>query len=85
MSYMVSIPIEVVNATHPGGYRELYLKYVQDGYTSQRAWEIVEEQLERYGLPARYSSYYSFRKNLWRARKELKDWRKRHSECPTSI
>lgn len=76
MSYIVKIPIEVVNATWPGGYWELYIKYVQFGYAPVAAYEMVESSLSRYGLPGRYSSYYSFRKNQWRMRKELRSWKK---------
>lgn len=79
MSYTITIPIEVVNATHPGGYRELYLKYVQEGYTPQKAWEMVEDRLEKYGLPGRYSTYESFRVCLWKgtARRQFKQWQHR--------
>lgn len=77
MSYTVAIPIEIVHATHRGGYYELYLTYVQDGYTSQAAYERIEAQLERYGLPCRYSSYETFRRCLYRMRPALKDWQRR--------
>jgi 3-dehydroquinate synthetase len=83
MSYTISIPIEVVNATHRGGYWELYLRYKQEGMTSRDAFEMVEEQLSRYGLPARFNSYYTFRKSLWRMRKDLKaDQRRKATELP---
>lgn len=77
MSHTVSIPIEIVNATHRGGYYELYLSYVQEGYTSQAAYERVEDALERYGLPCRYSSYETFRRCLYRMRPILKAWERK--------
>jgi hypothetical protein len=76
MNYTITIPIEVVNATHPGGYFELYLHYRAKGMTVKQAWEAVEEQLQRYGLPGRYSSFKSFLNNTWKMRSQLKEWRK---------
>jgi hypothetical protein len=79
MSYTVTIPIAVVNATHRGGYFELYLSYVRQGMKSREAYNAVEDDLERYGLPGRYSSYKNFRDAIWRMRPELKKWKKEHS------
>jgi len=76
MSYTIEIPIQVVNATHPGGYFELYLHYRAQGKTVKGAWEAVEERLEHYGLPGRYSSFKSFLNNTWKMRSQLKEWRK---------
>jgi len=78
MSYTVEIPIEVVNATHRGGYWELYLMYVHGGVSPREAFEAVEAALERYGLPCRFSSYESFRQSLWRARREIKQYREKY-------
>lgn len=78
MSYKVSIPIEIVNATHRGGYFELYLAYIQKGMRPIEAYNAVEDDLESYGLPGRYSSYQSFRHNLWRMKPEIKSWHKSH-------
>ena len=76
MNYTITIPLEVVNATHPGGYFELYLHYRAEGMTVKQAWEEVEAQLEHYGLPGRYSSFKSFLNNTWKMRSQLKEWRK---------
>lgn len=75
MTYTVTIPLEVVNATHPGGYFELYAKRRQEGLTSKEAWSAVESELQSYGLPGRYSSYESFRVCLRSMPKILKAWR----------
>ena len=75
MTYTVTIPIEIINATHRGGYWELYLKHVQSGMESRTAFEQVENDLRRYGLPGRFNSYYTFRKSLWRMKQELKAYR----------
>jgi len=76
MSYTVTIPLEIVNATHRGGYWELYLSYVQQGYASVAAYEMVEADLARHGLPGRFRSYESFRRSMWRIRRDLDDWKR---------
>lgn len=75
MTYTVTIPLEVVNATHPGGYFELYMKRRQEGFTSKEAWSAVESELQSYGLPGRYSSYESFRRHLYKMPRILREWR----------
>jgi len=75
MTYTVTIPLEVVNATHAGGYFELYVKRRQEGLNSKEAWSAVESELESYGLPGRYSSYESFRVRLSSMSRVLKAWR----------
>ena len=76
MTYTVTIPLDIVNATHRGGYWELYLKYIHQGMSPRDAFEQVEDDLRRYGLPPRFNSYYTFRKSLWRMKRELKAHRR---------
>lgn len=85
MSYTVEIPIEIFNAIiDRGAYYELYLDYVYDGLSPKEAYEKVERSLNQYGAK-RFSSYYSFRKNIWRMPKSLKIYRtKKASPIPTS-
>ena len=79
-AYIVHIPLEVVNATWPGGYYELYLKFRGEGMNGVDAWSRVESELASYGLPGRFSSYDSFRSRLSAMRPILKAWRKRMSQ-----
>lgn len=80
-AYIVQIPLEVVNATHRGGYYELFLKFRGEGMTMTAAWSRVEAELSAYGLPPRYSSFESFRvSSRHEMRRELKRWRSRMRE-----
>lgn len=72
----IQVPVRIINATHHGGYFELFLFYRGEGMTTKEAWNRVESELASYGLPARYSSFKSFLNNTWRIRKEVRIWRK---------
>lgn len=82
-AYIVSIPLEVVNATHRGGYYELFLKFRGEGMTTKEAYCRIEAELSAYGLPPRYTSFKSFLNNTWTMRRDLKEWHKRMSEVST--
>ena len=75
MSYKVEIPIEIFNAIiDRGAYYDLYLSHVYDGLDPEAAYEATEKAINLYNAK-RYTSYYSFRKNIWRMPKSLKDYR----------
>ena len=77
--YIVKVPLSVINATHQGGYYDLYIKNMQRGMKSKEAWEDVEDSLAEYGLPKRYNSYESFRRSMYKPayRRSIKEWGKK--------
>lgn len=60
-TYTISIPLNVVKATHSTGYFELYRAFLSKGDPPRIAYEKTEAELERYGLPGRYNCFQSFR------------------------
>ena len=61
----IQVPMRVIDSTHRVGF----FKRVQEASahypTMSAAYESVENDLERYGMPRRYSCYNSFRKQYW--------------------
>lgn len=72
---VVEVPKYVIDATHHGGYFMLWQKYVCDGMTGKEAWEEVEDLLNEYGFPGRYSSYESFTSGKSKIRQAIRKHR----------
>lgn len=57
----IKIPIRVFNMLSMDGYMYAFWNYVQEGCTHMDAYYACERDLNRYGIPARYTSYESFK------------------------
>jgi len=57
----VSVPIELIDATHRVGFFKLVQRLGQDCERFREAYEAAEAQLESYGMARRYANYDSFR------------------------
>jgi len=57
----VSVPIELIDATHRIGFFKLVQKLGQECESHREAYEKAEAQLEMYGMARRYANYDSFR------------------------
>jgi hypothetical protein len=75
MNPSVSIPVRVINATHTGGYFDLYFIFLQETQDARAAYEATEAELVRYGFPPRYSCYQSFRVSLRRSYRVISRWK----------
>lgn len=67
----IKIPIRVFNMLSMDGYMSAFWRYVQEGYTHVDAYYACERDLNKYGIPARYTSYESFRAQ--KAKREAKN------------
>ena len=68
MTTEITIPTILLDAARTvSGYMDAH-RYYRDRYdvNDVRAWRMLEEDLEKYGLPGRYSSEGSFWKNRLR-------------------
>ena len=57
----ICVPIRVLLMLNITGYLANFWLYVQDGMTHEEAYYCCEAELEKYNLPAAYTSYESFR------------------------
>ncbi len=58
---MVVIPERVVRMLFIEGYFKEFWHLVQEGSTQTEAYERIEQELTKYNLPGRYTSYESFK------------------------
>ena len=57
----VSVPIELIDATHRVGFFKLVQPMGQDVERFREAYELAEAELEKDGMARRYANYDSFR------------------------
>jgi len=59
---MLVIPQKVVAMLSTAGYFAMFWTFIQErGYTHTQSWEACERTLAHFKLPARYTSYESFK------------------------
>lgn len=67
----IKIPIRVHKMLSMDGYMSSFWLYVQQGKTHPEAFYACERDLDKYGIPARYTSYESFK--VAKSRREARD------------
>jgi len=61
---MLVIPQKVVAMLSTAGYFAMFWTFIQErDYTHVQSWEACERTLAHFKLPARYTSYESFKTN----------------------
>jgi hypothetical protein len=62
MDHGTEIPVYVLRTLEPEGYARRFWEFVQaSAFNHREAFEALEDERERFGLPHRYNSYESFR------------------------